>query len=175
MHYAVQFNKEILSVATIQKSIQNTMDLIQKVNPNCNMIFTVSPVRHIKDGFVENTVGKSNLLIAIYHQLQTANCKRNTEYFPSYEIMMDELRDYRFYAQDMLHPSQVAIDFIWIIFFENYIAESEFGLMNQVCEIQRALHHKPFNPDSESRQLFLANLTQKIKLLQEKIPHLNFC
>jgi len=170
-----EFTKEILSVEIIQKSIQNTMALIQEVNPNCNVIFTVSPVRHIKDGFVENSVSKSNLLIAIYQQLQTEHCKLNTEYFPSYEIMMDELRDYRFYAEDMLHPNQVAIDYIWERFFQTQMAETIHPLMEEVATIQKGLAHRPFNPNSESHQLFLANLTQKIKLLQEKIPHLTFC
>ena len=166
-----QFDKEILSVEIIEKSIENSINLIQSINPNCNFIFTISPVRHIKDGFVENQRSKAHLIPAIQNsQLAT----RNSIYFPSYEIMMDELRDYRFYADDMLHPSQSAIDYIWIKFFENYVSESEFGLMNQVCEIQRALKHRPFNPNSESHQKFLANLEAKIEQLQQKLPFLHF-
>jgi len=166
-----QFDKEILSIETIEKSIKNTINLIQKVNPNCNFIFTISPVRHIKDGFVENQLSKAHLISALHSsnfQLPTSS------YFPSYEIMMDELRDYRFYADDMLHPSQSAIDYIWIKFFENYVSESQFGLMNQVCEIQRALKHRPFNPTSESHQKFLANLEAKIDQLQQQLPFLKF-
>ncbi|GAB3716334.1 GSCFA domain-containing protein [Flavobacterium koreense] len=166
-----QFDKEILSVEIIEKSIENSINLIQSINPNCNFIFTISPVRHIKDGFIENQRSKAHLITAIQNsQLAT----RNSIYFPSYEIMMDELRDYRFYADDMLHPSQSAIDYIWIKFFENYVSESEFGLMNQVCEIQRALKHRPFNPNSESHQKFLANLEAKIEQLQQKLPFLHF-
>ncbi len=166
-----QFDKEILSVEIIEKSIENSINLIQKINPNCNFIFTISPVRHIKDGFVENQRSKAHLITA----LQSAICNlQSAIYFPSYEIMMDELRDYRFYADDMLHPSQLAIDYIWIKFFENYVSESEFGLMNQVCEIQRALKHRPFNPNSESHQKFLANLEAKIEQLQQKLPFLHF-
>lgn len=166
-----QFDKEILSVEIIKKSIENSINLIQSINPNCNFIFTISPVRHIKDGFVENQRSKAHLITA----LQSAICNlQSTIYFPSYEIMMDELRDYRFYADDMLHPSQSAIDYIWIKFFENYVSESEFGLMNQVCEIQRALKHRPFNPNSESHQNFLANLEAKIHQLQQKLPFIHF-
>ena len=88
--------------------------------------------------------------------------------------MMDELRDYRFYADDMLHPSQTAIDYIWIKFFENYVAESEFSTMNQVCEIQRALKHRSFNPDSESHLKFLSNLNLKISKIQEVLPSIKF-
>jgi len=106
-----QFTKELLSIDRIQKSIQNTISLIATLNPKCNFIFTVSPVRHLKDGFVENQVSKAHLIAAIY---ATTNPKQQTlNYFPSYEIMMDELRDYRFYADDMIHPSPMAIDYIW--------------------------------------------------------------
>lgn len=87
---------------------------------------------------------------------------------------MDELRDYRFYADDMLHPSQTAIDYIWIKFFENYVSESEFSTMNQVYEIQRALKHRPFNPESESHKKFLDNLDAKIKTVQKLIPIIKF-
>ena len=166
-----QFKKEILSVEIIEQSIENTINLIQKINPNCNFIFTISPVRHIKDGFVENQRSKAHLITAIQNsQLAT----RNSQYFPSYEIMMDELRDYRFYADDMLHPSRTAIDYIWIKFFENYVSESEFSTMNQVCEIQRALKHRPFNPDSESHLKFLSNLNLKISKIQEVLPLIKF-
>ncbi len=166
-----QFDKEILSVEIIGQSIKNTINLIQKINPNCNFIFTISPVRHIKDGFVENQRSKAHLITALQSlifNMQSAN------YFPSYEIMMDELRDYRFYADDMLHPSQTAIDYIWIKFFENYISESEFSKMNQVCEIQRALKHRPFNPESESHLKFLSNLNLKISKIQEVLPSIKF-
>lgn len=166
-----QFNKEILSVKTIAKSIQNTIDLIQKLNPKVNFIFTISPVRHIKDGFVENQQSKAHLISAlpsaIYH-LESAI------YFPSYEIMMDELRDYRFYAEDMLHPNQVAINYIWIKFFENFVNEKEFLAMQQVCDIQKSLQHKPFNPDSESHQQFLSKLQSKIALIQKQFPQIQF-
>lgn len=166
-----QFTKELLSIETIQKSIQNTIDLVKEINPNCNFIFTVSPVRHIKDGFVENQRSKSHLISAIH----TINQQPSTvNYFPSFEIMMDELRDYRFYAEDMLHPSQAAIDYIWIKFFENYVDEKEFATMNQVCEIQRALKHRPFNPNTESHQKFLESLKIKILTLSEKLPNIHF-
>lgn len=164
-----QFTKELLSIETIEKSIQSTIKLIQELNPNCNFIFTVSPVRHIKDGFVENQRSKAHLISAIHsYSLQP------TTYFPSYEIMMDELRDYRFYAEDMLHPNQTAIDYIWIKFFENFVDEKEFVTMNQVCEIQRALKHRPFNPNSESHQKFLENLKEKMNTLASKYPNLQF-
>ena len=167
-----QFSKEILSVATIEKAIQDTVNLIQKVNPNCCFIFTISPVRHIKDGFVENQRSKSHLITALQTSLDFQLL--TFDYFPSYEIMMDELRDYRFYAEDMLHPSQTAIDYIWVRFFENYISEENYTVMQEVCDIQKALHHHSFNPNSESHQKFLDNLNQKIVKLQQQFPHFLF-
>ncbi|MRX67074.1 GSCFA family protein [Flavobacterium resistens] len=170
-----QFSKELLSVEVIQKSIQNTIDLIQTLNPNINFIFTVSPVRHIKDGFVENQLSKSHLFTALHQVLKTHNSKLITHnYFPSYEIMMDELRDYRFYTEDMLHPNQIAIDYIWKLFSENYIAQESISVMQEVDEIQKSLRHRSFNPESEQHQKFLAKLQQKINLLGEKLPQINF-
>ncbi|NHM04492.1 GSCFA domain-containing protein [Flavobacterium celericrescens] len=166
-----QFTKELLSIETIVQSLESILFHVSILNPNCNFIFTVSPVRHIKDGFVENTLSKAHLIAGIHNlKLET----RNLQYFPAYEIMMDELRDYRFYTEDMLHPNQTAIDYIWIKFFENYISESEFGLMNQICEIQRALKHRPFNPNTANHQNFLASIDTKILKIQEKLPTIQF-
>lgn len=166
-----QFAKELLSVEIVEKSIQNIIQLVTSINVNAKFTFTVSPVRHIKDGFVENQVSKANLLLAVYnvvnHQPSIA------DYFPSYEIMMDELRDYRFYAEDMLHPNQIAIDYIWIKFFENFVDENEFSTMQKVCDIQKALHHRPFNPKSESHKKFLINLNNKILDIKMKLPHID--
>ncbi len=166
-----QFAKEILLVETINESIQNTIDIVKKVNPSCNFIFTISPVRHLKDGFVENQRSKAHLITALH----SSNFQFPiSSYFPSYEILMDELRDYRFYADDMLHPSQAAIDYIWIKYFENYINEKEFAAMQQVCDIQKAMRHKPFNATSESHQKFLKNLNEKINTLASKYPQIQF-
>ncbi|WP_333600660.1 GSCFA domain-containing protein [Flavobacterium sp.] len=161
-----QFDKEILSVTTIEQSIQHTIDVLRKINPECHILFTVSPVRHIKDGFVENQRSKAHLISAI-HALQQ-------DYFPSYEILMDELRDYRFYAEDMLHPNQTAIDYIWQRFAETTISETSFPIMEEVDAIQKGLAHRAFNPDSDSHQKFLQNLNQKIIRLQEQFPHMQF-
>ncbi|PKB15877.1 GSCFA domain-containing protein [Flavobacterium sp. 5] len=167
-----QFSKELLSIKIIDNSIQNTIDLIKQINPNCNFIFTISPVRHIKDGFIENQLSKSHLFTAlpktINHQSSTIN------YFPSYEIMMDELRDYRFYAEDMLHPNQTAIDYIWERFSESCITENSFQTMKEVSEIQKGLNHRSFNPNSEQHFKFLSKLNQKIDILTQKFPHIKF-
>jgi hypothetical protein len=166
-----QFKKELLSVEIIEQSIQNSIALIHKVNPNANFIFTVSPVRHIKDGFIENQVSKAHLIAA----LQTAiSHLPSATYFPSYEIMMDELRDYRFYAEDMLHPSRVAIDYIWERFKETSISETVFSIMDEVETIQKGLAHRPFNANSESHQQFLSKLQDRITVVQKQFPGILF-
>ncbi|MEZ0128745.1 GSCFA domain-containing protein [Flavobacterium sp. LBUM151] len=173
-----QFSKELLSVERIEKNIQNTIRFIQTLNSEINFIFTVSPVRHIKDGFAENQLSKSHLFAGLHHNLSrgfgTEVHNLKLEYFPSYEIMMDELRDYRFYTEDMLHPNPVAIDYIWHKFSENYIAENAISIMKEIEEIQKSLRHRSFNPESEQHQKFLAKLQQRIDLLKEKLPHITF-
>lgn len=167
-----QFSKELLSIDSIQKSIQNTVSLIATLNPKCNFIFTVSPVRHLKDGFVENQVSKAHLIAAIY---ATTNTKQQTlNYFPSYEIMMDELRDYRFYADDMVHPSPMAIDYIWERFAATQIDANAIATMELVQTIQKGLAHRPFNPNSESHQKFEANLKEKIATLEAQYSFMKF-
>ncbi|QBN20600.1 GSCFA domain-containing protein [Flavobacterium nackdongense] len=169
------FSKELLTVATIEKSIQNTIDFIRKINPSAKFIFTVSPVRHLKDGFVENQISKAHLITAIYQILESEICNlKSATYFPSYEIMMDELRDYRFYAEDMIHPSPMAIDYIWQRFAQTTISEATHSIMNEVETIQKGLAHRPFHPHSEQHQKFLDSLNQKIAFLKKKMPHLRF-
>lgn len=171
-----QFKKELLSVETIKKSIENTIEFLTKINPALQIIFTISPVRHIKDGFVENQWSKSNLISALQETVQQSRNfgKENLHYFPSYEIMMDELRDYRFYAEDMIHPNQTAVDYIWKRFSETWISESAISMMDQIDSIQKSLKHQPFNPDSENHQLFLSKLNHQILLLQIQFPHFRF-
>jgi hypothetical protein len=169
-----EFSKELLAVDVIQKSIQNTIDLIQIFNPDINFIFTISPVRHIKDGFIENQLSKSHLFTALHSILQSTVYNQKSAYFPSYEIMMDELRDYRFYAEDMLHPNQTAIDYIWQHFSENFISENSFQIMKEISEIQKSLNHRSFNPESEQHLKFVSKLQQKINDVKEKFPNIRF-
>ena len=167
------FTKELLSISQTEESLQNIVSLIHSVNPNCNFIFTVSPVRHIKDGFTENALSKAHLISALHKTI--THYPSPMTYFPSYEIMMDELRDYRFYAEDMLHPSQTAIDYIWMKFATSTISEESQLLMNEIENIQKSLAHKPFNPNSESHQKFINHLDLKIKAIQNKYPFIKFC
>lgn len=170
-----EFSKEILSPEIIQQSLQNTIRLVQKVNPDCQFIFTVSPVRHLKEGFVENQRSKAHLITAIHQLMHTAgNSTTTMNYFPSYEIVMDELRDYRFYTEDMLHPNQTAIDYIWERFGQHYMAQACFSIMQEIDSIQKSLNHRPFHSDTQSHQRFLAAVRQKIAKLQSQFPHFQF-
>ncbi|PQV51281.1 GSCFA family protein [Jejuia pallidilutea] len=164
-----EFKKELLSVEDISTSLKTTVSLIQKLNSEARVIFTVSPVRHLKDGFVENTQSKAHLITAI-HQI----IHHSSFYFPSYEIMMDELRDYRFYAEDMVHPNKLAIDCIWQQFKFVWICSTAYKIMDEVDSIQKGLHHKPFNPNSEAHQSFLKKIEARKKALKLQFPHMVF-
>ena len=166
-----KFLKELLSVDEITESLKAIITLIKSVNKNAATIFTVSPVRHLKDGFIENQQSKSHLISAIHNVVEP---RKKTHYFPSYEIMMDELRDYRFYAEDMLHPNRTAIDYIWEKFTESWFSEYSKATMNEVLTIQNGLNHKPFNSNSEQHQQFLKELKNKIDALQNKYSSIKF-
>jgi lysophospholipase L1-like esterase len=171
-----KFFKKLLSVDEIVKSIKNIEKLVRSVNPIVQIIYTVSPVRHIKDGFIQNQQSKSHLITAIHQFLnqKSSISNRNSYYFPSYEIMMDELRDYRYYNEDMLHPNTTAINYIWEKFQQVWIAEEASTTMEEVNTIQKGLQHKPFNLNSDSHQQFLQDLENKKTNLQSKFSHIVF-
>lgn len=169
-----QFTKELLSADTIKQSIKNIAAMVKNVNPGINIIFTVSPVRHIKDGYTENQWSKANLISGLHQVINSEDHKQNTAYFPSYEIMMDELRDYRFYAEDMIHPSAIAIDYIWERFTEAYIAPQAQETMKLADTIQKGLAHRPFNPDTPQHKEFIRKLNEKASVLQKQYPHISF-
>ncbi len=165
-----QFKKRILSVEEISESLKRIEQLVKNVNPELQIIFTVSPVRHLKDGFVENQQSKAHLLSAT-HKILNAH---SVCYFPSYEIMMDELRDYRFYKSDMVHPNQTAVDYIWEQFYVAWFHDNAKPVMKQVDTIQKGYAHKPFKPKSEQHQVFLKNLDDKKKVLLKAFPFMEF-
>jgi len=166
------FDKELLSTIQIQEAIQETLEAVQSVNPNINVIMTISPVRHLKDGFVENQVSKAHLISAVYSIINATS--GNVNYFPSYEIQMDDLRDYRFYADDFLHPNTSAIAYIWERFVAAWVSEKAIPIMQEVQQIQKGLQHRPFHPDSESHLYFLKQLHHKIAVLQKEHPSIQF-
>ena len=166
-----KFLKEILSVDEITENLSAINSLIKSVNKNISITYTVSPVRHLKDGFIENQRSKSHLTSAIHQIIEP---RKNIHYFPSYEIMMDELRDYRFYSEDMIHPNKTAINYIWEKFCATYIPDEALKTMQEIETIQKGLAHKPFNPKSEAHLKFLNNLQQKKETLQKAFPFIKF-
>ena len=164
------FSKRLLSIEEITESLSHITALLKQFNPSITVVFTISPVRHIKDGFFENQVSKSQLFAALY-PLITDN---KSLYFPAYELLLDELRDYRFYANDMVHPSEMAINYIWERLVTTYIEIATQADMKQVDSIQKGLSHRPFNPETESHQQFLAQLQQKMEAFTMKYPHIRF-
>lgn len=130
--------------------------------PDKHWIFTVSPIRHVKDGLHANQVSKAILLQAVDELGQS--------YFPSYEIMMDELRDYRFYAEDMVHPSQVAVEYIWQRFVETYMTEDTRGEMRTLHQLWQDRHHRFLHPDSEEAERFRLHVERQMVALKERYP-----
>ncbi|WP_250434655.1 GSCFA domain-containing protein [Hanstruepera flava] len=165
------FLKELLSVDVLSESFDAIINLIRSINTKADIIFTVSPVRHLKDGFVENTQSKAHLIAAVH---QVVNPRHKLHYFPSYEIMMDELRDYRFYGKDMIHPSSLAVDYIWNKFKTAWVSKEAATLMKEIEIIQSGLNHRPFNPNSEAHQEFLKQLEAKKTAVQNLHPHISF-
>lgn len=165
------FLKEILSIDEITESLKAITALIKSVNKNTSILFTVSPVRHLKDGFIENQQSKAHLLSAIHDVVEP---RKNIHYFPSYEIMMDELRDYRFYAEDMIHPNKTAINYIWEKFTDVWVSSETTKIMQEVNSIQKGLIHKPFNPNSEQHQQFIEKLELKKDQLIKEYSFMSF-
>jgi len=167
---AANFKRYRLSVDDIAESWSRLIQRLLKMNPNLNLIFTVSPIRHLKDGLHENQLSKSTLLLAI-DKLQSRY--ENIRYFPSYEILIDDLRDYRFYAGDMLHPNSIAIEYIWELFCTTYFSGQTLSVTEEWKSIRNAIDHKPFNRESVEHKQFLRQTLLKLNSFQDKYPYLD--
>lgn len=166
-----KFNKKLLSVAEVETAFKQMLDNLSSVNPYAKIIFTISPVRHLRDGFVENNRSKSTLIQAVHSLVDT---HENVFYFPAYELVIDDLRDYRFYAEDMVHPNYAATNYVWEKFVPTCIDASSQQLMAAINLINAAKSHRPFNPSSEQHKKFLKiNLSNVLQLAQQH-PYLNF-
>ena len=162
---------KIPQIGEVQEYLQKLIDALKIHNSKLSIIFTVSPVRHWKDGAVDNQLSKSILLLAVN---EIINKNSNCGYFSSYEIMMDDLRDYRFYAEDLIHPNKIAIDYIWAKFIESHFTENCFKIMKEVKKIAQAVNHRPRNTKSDKHQSFIKKQTELINNLSGKNPHINF-
>ncbi len=166
-----EFSKELLGIEEIRQCLENCVHFIRSLNPAAKVVFTVSPVRHAKDGLIANSQSKSHLIAAV-HQVVAASDA--AEYFPSYELMMDELRDYRFYEADMLHPTDLAVSYIWEYFIKTWVGDEALKTMATVEEIQKGMAHRPFNPASEQHQSFLQKLEVKKEELTQQYAYMRF-
>lgn len=158
-------DKKLLSVDEIVENISLTINNIREINPNIKIILTVSPIRHWKQGYRENIISKSALHLATNQLCETIN---DCFYFPAYEIVMDELRDYRFYQADMLHPSEIAVDYIWEKFSTHLFSDSTANLCKDYCKLHSMKQHKAFNPESQGYKNHLIKIAKLEKELYEK-------
>lgn len=163
---ANNFTKRLLSEQEIADSFALIYTEAKKFNPQLKFILTLSPVRHIKDTLELNSVSKAVLRSACH---TITNKFSDTEYFPAYEIMMDDLRDYRFYKSDMLHPTEEAEDYIWENFKTTYLDTQTKGIVDEWASLRTALQHRPFHPQSESHQRFLKETLKKLTNLRSRI------
>lgn len=162
------FTRRLLGVEEVVSVFGSLLKKIHLINPDAQFLFTVSPIRHAKDGMHGNQLNKAVLLLAIEKLCrEIPSC----HYFPSYEIMLDELRDYRFYADDMLHPTLLAVNYIWECFCSSFFTADTLRIMKDWQEIRKALEHRPF--DAKSDYTFLSQIMLKIERLKEKFPYLD--
>jgi hypothetical protein len=166
------FTRQRLSVAEIVDRWSEALNRLFAINRKIIVLFTVSPIRYWQDGVHENQLSKSTLLLAI-EELQQLFPARLI-YFPAYELMMDELRDYRFYADDLFHPTDLAVEYIWERFVETYMSQQTQQDMKEISLIIKALSHRPFNRQSESYQHFISQTLLKIEQLGAKMPYICF-
>lgn len=162
------FDRSMLAVNEIVAEWKRLLLSLWEDNPELKVLFTVSPIRHWRDGAHGNQLSKATLLLAI-EGLQK-EFPGQTAYFPAYEIMMDELRDYRFYADDMMHPSPLAVEYIWERFMEGMLSREAQGILKEWKEIQKAIHHKPFQPESDAYRHFISQTLLKIERITKKFP-----
>lgn len=162
------FIQKKLSFEQVLKMTKEMLLKLFAFNEDIKVIFTVSPVRHIRDGLVENQKSKSVLIAAISELCDN----ERIFYFPSYEIMMDDLRDYRFYNSDLIHPSAQAIDYIFEKFRNSFFSEKTKSIADEILKINLALNHRPLFPESNEHKLFIENLKEKIRSIQQKYPEI---
>ena len=151
----------------LEVAVRDCLGALWERRPQLRVLVSVSPVRHIRSGLIENTASKS-LLRVLCQQL--TDRFPLVEYFPGYELILDDLRDYRFYERDLIHPNELALDYIWEKFSQKYFSPATQSLIQQLTQIHRDLAHRPQNPGSVAHQNFLGALERRIASLE---PHLD--
>ena len=173
------FQEEELTVGQCADYLRETVELLKSYNPEVQVVLTVSPIRYRKYGYHESQLSKATLLLAVRQICLESctsgkSCTCRTIYFPAYEVMMDELRDYRFYATDMLHPSEQAIDYVWERLNDWCFSSEAKSFIEEWRPIRQALSHRPFHPESEEYQRFQVQTQTRLKALQNKYPNLKY-
>jgi GSCFA family len=164
------FTKYLIPIAEQQLALETTINRLRTVNPGLQVIFTVSPVRHIRDGVVENNHSKARLLETVHALTQQMS---GVYYFPAYELVIDILRDYRFYDTDLVHPNYAATRFVLEKFMQSFVSEAARTIAENIMPLVTAMKHKPFHPESAAHKKFLLAHYEKAKQLQQQYPHLN--
>ena len=164
------FNKHLLTIDETVSLLDTTYQRLKQFNPKLKIIFTISPVRHIRDGVIENNRSKARLIEAVHHMI---NKFPGLYYFPAYELVIDVLRDYRFYDIDMVHPNYPATEFVMEKFNESFINEQSQQLMEEIKKIVIARKHKAFQPETIAHKAFLKTHLEKTKELQLKFSFLD--
>jgi lysophospholipase L1-like esterase len=165
------FHRRLMTEPEVLEKLKNMMQKLKSANHDLQVIFTISPVRHIREGVIENNRSKAVLIQAV-HEL--VNEYDNAHYFPAYELVIDDLRDYRFYAEDLVHPNYFATQYVWEKFTDACFDDPTKQLITELHDINLAFRHKPFNPGSAEHKKFLHTYLQKTKMLQEKFSYLDF-
>lgn len=165
------FQEEELTIDQCRDALAEAVDKLRGIVPGVQVIITVSPIRYAKYGFHGSQLSKATLLLAADRLCREYGC---CSYFPAYEIVNDELRDYRFYKEDMLHPSDQAVAYIWERFSAAYFSKETNAFLEKWRPIKAALNHRPFNPDSEEHQIFMQRTQEKIEELKRQYPELEF-
>lgn len=163
------FQEEELTIDQCRDALAEAVDKLRGIVPGVQVIITVSPIRYAKYGFHGSQLSKATLLLAADRLCREYGC---CSYFPAYEIVNDELRDYRFYKEDMLHPSDQAVAYIWERFSAVYFSKETNAFLEKWRPIKAALNHRPFNPDSEEHQVFMQRTQEKIEELKRQYPEL---
>jgi hypothetical protein len=160
------FEKRLLNISEITASFSEMFKELKKLNPKLKVIFTLSPVRHIKDGIEENNISKSILRVAIQ---EIVDYYEDCFYYPAYEIINDDLRDYRFYEKDLIHPNEQAVEYIWQNFLEKVVSENGKQTISKVEKILSAINHRPFNKSTQSHQKFIEKTLDEIAELEKEL------
>ncbi len=164
------FQKRLMTASETVSIFEELIQKIQSFNPRLQILFTISPVRHLREGLVENNRSKAVLIQAVHQLVDSFSF---VHYFPAYELVIDDLRDYRFYAEDLVHPNYQATQYVWEKLVDACMDEQTKLIMKEIAEINLAFQHKPFNPGSEKHLQFLKNYYFKTKHLKLQYPFLN--